>query len=85
MELADAASRSGPKAPLISELTKTLMPPIIVCSCDKHASPPDERAHHLRTVLGSTWNRSAVAATDQPSTTSTSTIARRIAGVCFAF
>src|SRR5438876_4140298 len=56
----------------------------------ERSNSPDEpsaknRSRHLRTVLASTWNRSATASTVQPHSTTRSTIRRRPAGVSTAF
>lgn len=56
---------------------------------ERSKSPPPPsasiRSRHFRTVLGSTWNRSAVASTVQPRSRTQATIRRRPSGVNTAF
>ncbi len=54
-------------------------------SCNPSVPSSLNRFTHLRTVLASTWNRSAVASTAQPLTRTQSTIVRRCRGVRRAF
>ncbi len=56
------------------------------CGRDERSNNPDtpsatNRSRHLRTVLASTWNRSAVTATDQPCSSTHPTMRRRPSGV----